>query len=135
MDSVGVESTGLELDERARHRLIRNESVFVTKCTADLVMSLESGSRTAERYADELVQCTAQTIAPGGTLVWTSANTNQKGGHNINCQPTAYWIEKFERCGLVRNELLERGIKAEILQGYHMGWFIQNLVVFKKTTC
>lgn len=135
MDSVGVESTGLELDERARHRLIRNESVFVTKCTADLVMSLESGSRTAERYADELVQCTAQTIAPGGTLVWTSANTNQKGGHNINCQPTAYWIEKFERCGLVRNELLERDIKSEILQGYHMGWFIQNLVVFKKTTC
>lgn len=135
MDSLGVESIGLEFDERARHSLIRNETVFVTTCTADLVVSLESGSRTEERYSDELAQCTVHTIDPGGTLVWTSANTNQKGGHNINCQPTAYWIEKFERHGLVRDESLERDIKSEILQGYHMGWFIQNLVVFKKTTC
>jgi glycosyltransferase involved in cell wall biosynthesis len=114
MDSLGVQSTG-------------NIS-----CTADLVMSLETAAKSEERYADDIVESVARAVEPGGTLVWTSASPSQKSIHNINCQPKEYWIEKFERRGLVRDESLECAIKTEMLQGYHMGWFIQNLVVFKK---
>ena len=135
MDSLGVPATGLELDQRARHPLIRNESLFSNmngQYTADLVMTLETASKTEERYADDVVESVAGAVESDGTLVWTAASPSQKNMHNINCQTREYWIEKFERRGLIRDESLESAIKTEMINGYHMGWFINNLIVFKK---
>lgn len=123
MDALGVSSLGIEIDERAKHPLIKNE---YGKYTADLVMSLEV---TDAGYAENAVE----SIEPGGTLVWTAPYPGQGGVlGNIKCQPREYWIEKFLGQGLVRDEALEKDIKHEILQGYHMGWFVMNLIAFKK---
>ena len=132
MDSLGIPSIGIESDVRASHPLIRNESMFDMHCTADLVMSLEVAEHIDASRADDIVRCISAAIEPGGTLVWTAAHVGQGGVGHINCQPKEYWIEKFTRQGLVRDETLENAIKTEILRGYHMGWFIMNLIVFKK---
>lgn len=134
MDSLGVPSLGVELDTRACHPLIKNESLLELhgKYTADLVMSLEVAEHIDAQYADAIVQNMVESIEPGGTLVWTAAHPGQGGIGHINCQPKEYWIEKFVAQDLVRDEALENEIKQEMLQGYHMGWFIMNLIVFKK---
>ena len=134
MDSLGISSVGVELDTRASHPLIKNESLLDLhgKYTADLVMSLEVAEHIDEQYADTIVQNMVESIESGGTLIWTSAHPGQGGIGHINCQPKEYWIEKFVNQGLVRDESLENEIKQEMLQGYHMGWFILNLIVFRK---
>ena len=134
MDSLGVESLGVELDERAHGPLIMNESILELngKYTADLVMSLEVGEHLDASDADEFVRNVSASIDPGGTLVWTAAHPGQGGVGHVNCQPKEYWIEKFTAHGLVRDEHLEKTIREEMLQGYHMGWFIMNLIVFRK---
>ena len=134
MDSLGIDSLGVELDSRASHPLIMNESILELngKYTADLVMSLEVAEHIDAMYADEIVRNVCASIEPGGTLVWTAAHPGQGGVGHINCQPREYWIEKFVAHGLVRDETLEKTIRDEMLRGYHMGWFIMNLIVFKK---
>jgi len=134
MDSLGVDSLGVELDTRATHPLIMNESILELngKYTADLVMSLEVAEHIDKVHADEIVRNVCASIETGGTLVWTAAHPGQGGIGHINCQPREYWIEKFVAHGLVRDEKLEKDIRDEILQGYHMGWFNMNLIVFKK---
>ena len=135
MDSLGIESLGIELDKRASHPLIKNESLLEMngRYTADLVMSLEVGEHLDASLADTMVRQVYESIEPGGTLVWTSAQMCQVGGiGHVNCQPKEYWIEKFVAQGLVRDETLENVIKDEMLQGYHMGWFILNLIVFRR---
>jgi glycosyltransferase involved in cell wall biosynthesis len=134
MDSLGVDSLGIELDDRAQDPRIKNESILELhgKYTADLVMSLEVAEHIPEEFADDIVQNVVDSIEPGGTLVWTAAHPGQGGIGHINCQPREYWIEKFTRQGLIQDETLEKNIREEMLQGYHMGWFIMNLIVFKK---
>jgi glycosyltransferase involved in cell wall biosynthesis/SAM-dependent methyltransferase len=137
MDSLGVDSLGVELDTRATHPLIKNQSLLELhgKYTADLVMSLEVAEHIDAQYVDSIVQNMVESIEPGGTLVWTAAHPGQGGIGHINCQPKEYWVEKFTAQGLIRDETLENEIKQEMLQGYHMGWFIMNLLVFRKNAC
>jgi hypothetical protein len=68
----------------------------------------------------------------GGTLIWTAATIGQGGDGHINCQYKEYWSDKMNSVGLVRNIQLEEEILEYVKTGPHMGWFINNLLVFNK---
>jgi glycosyltransferase involved in cell wall biosynthesis len=63
----------------------------------------------------------------GDVLVWSSAQN-----HGPNAQPKQYWIDKFTNIGFVHDVEIEKKIMDDMLNGYHMGWFIQNGLIFRK---
>jgi len=48
-----------------------------------------------ERYLDHLLK----TLANGRVIAMTHALPGQGGHHHVNCQPSAYWIERIEPLG------------------------------------
>ena len=51
---------------------------------------------------------------------------------SFNCQTKNYWEELLNNEGLIREIEIESKLISFIQEGYHMGWFIQNLLVFRK---
>jgi hypothetical protein len=76
----------------------------------------------------------ANAIRPTGRLIWSAAQPGQGGSGHINCQPKAYWADALQAAGLVRDEETEKRLLAYIESGYHMGWFRQNGMVFRRAT-
>ncbi|MGA0104366.1 MAG: hypothetical protein ACO3LH_11725, partial [Steroidobacteraceae bacterium] len=71
-------------------------------------------------------------VRPGGNLIWSAAQPGQGGTGHINCQPKDYWAERLSACGLQRDEETEQHLKDYAASGYHMGWFVNNVMVFRQ---
>ena len=82
---------------------------------------------------DRIATAMFDSLAPEGVLIWTAAKPGQGGVGHINCQTKYYWIEKLNATGLKRDLELENKLIAFTKDGYHMGWFVQNLLVYRKT--
>ena len=79
-----------------------------------------------------IVEVMANALRADGILIWTAAQPGQGGVGHINCQTKDYWTKLFElqpleRCFDIENQLID-AMKA----GYHMGWFVRNLLVYRK---
>jgi glycosyltransferase involved in cell wall biosynthesis/SAM-dependent methyltransferase len=131
---AGVPAFGIDIDDRVEGKdYLAKESIFDTKRTADTVICFEVLEHIDPTYADQEVEALYNAIEPGGTLVFTAAQPGQGGVGHINCRKKDYWLKKFIDKGLIYNlELTEDLINFE-LQGIHMGWFVNNVMVFKKT--
>ena len=70
--------------------------------------------------------------AVGRTLIWTAAAVGQGGIGHINCKHKQEWADKLTAAGLVRNTDKETALRTYIKQGYHLGWFSNNLLVFDR---
>ena len=64
------------------------------------------------------------------TLIWSAAQPGQGGIGHINCQSKQYWEEKLTAQGLTRNIELETRMLKFVVQGPHMGWFRNNVMLF-----
>jgi hypothetical protein len=64
--------------------------------------------------------------------VWTAARPGQGGVGHVNCRPRDYWAQKFVEAGLVVDQEATSDSIAYCKRGYHMGWFTQNLICFRK---
>lgn len=100
----------------------------------DLALCLEVAEHLPERWADSLVDVLTN-LAP---MVLFSAAIPGQGGHgHINCQYKSYWLNKFGE----KNYVVDTDATEKLLNfmrgGQHMGWFIQNAVVFRQygATC
>ena len=98
----------------------------------DLVICFEVAEHIDPQYADQIVKSVIGCMQPDGLLLWTAAQPGQGGVGHINCRPRQYWVDKFTQSGLI----IENNIKEDCLefcrQGYHMGWFLSNLICFRK---
>jgi hypothetical protein len=65
--------------------------------------------------------------------MFTAAQPGQGGVGHINNRPKSYWKAKFEKKGLVFDAEMNDHCINYCKQGYHMGWFINNLLCFRKT--
>jgi 2-polyprenyl-3-methyl-5-hydroxy-6-metoxy-1,4-benzoquinol methylase len=99
--------------------------------TADLVLCLEVAEHIDPQYCDLIVQSVYNTIAPGGQLIWTAAQPGQGGVGHINNRKRSFWLDKFTAAGLVQDDV-EQDLVDYCRQGYHMGWFVNNVIVLKK---
>ncbi len=130
---MGVDAMGIDTDKRVvgQEHLLQ-QSLFDTKLQAELVLCLEVAEHIDKDRADDVVNSIVDTVEPGGMLIWSAAHPGQGGTGHINCQPKAYWDFRFKEAGLERDENMEAKLLDYIKSGYHMGWFLQNAMLYKK---
>lgn len=130
---LGVSCIGYDTDERIQGKPnLRCESLFNSEEKAELVLCMEVAEHIDSSINEDIVYSMWWSLKPGGTLVWTAAIPGQGGVGHINCQPKEYWEDKFDLMGLTRDKAMEQELISFIKNGYHMGWFIQNLLIYKK---
>ena len=131
---AGVDAMGIDTDERVLEQdYLLQQSLFDTSLTAELVLCLEVAEHIDSAQADAVAASVVNAVKSSGTLIWSAAQPGQGGINHINCQPKSYWQSKLEEKGLQRDEDTELQLLNYIENGYHMGWFYQNAMVFKKT--
>jgi hypothetical protein len=82
----------------------------------------------------DVVRTVADAVRPGGWLLWTAARPGQGGVGHINCRPKEYWRTLLEGSGLTYAPVLTNGMVQHCLDGAHMGWFLNNAMIFYKPT-
>lgn len=133
LQKQGIAAVGIDIDPRIKNKKgIFQESLFDTTRQSELVLCLEVAEHIDNSLSDDVVDSVVHAISPGGILIWSAAQPGQGGVGHINCQPKEFWEDKFLSQGLVRCESLEDTMIKHIKNGYHMGWFIQNAMIFKK---
>jgi 2-polyprenyl-3-methyl-5-hydroxy-6-metoxy-1,4-benzoquinol methylase len=135
MREHGIAATGIDTDKRVAGKPhLRQESMFDTDGSAELVLCLEVAEHIPEDRADAVIASVADAVAPYGILIWSAAQPGQGGTGHINCQPKDYWAQRLAAAGLQRDEEIEQHLKDYAASGYHMGWFVQNCMVFYRAT-
>ena len=62
-------------------------------------------------------------------LFFSAAVPGQGGTGHINCRPKIDWIKRFHGLGWVVDLDATKHLINYMQQGYHMGWFVNNIVV------
>ena len=130
---VGVDAFGIDIDDRVEGKdYLAKESIFDTKRTADTVICFEVLEHIDPIYADQEVDALYNAVEPGGTLIFTAAQPGQGGVGHINCRPRMYWHDKLVARGLVYDRDMSQALIDYERKGIHMGWFVNNVMIFKK---
>ena len=136
--NAGVDAFGIDIDDRVEGKdYLAKESIFDTKRTADTVMTFEVLEHIDPAYADQEVDALYNALESGGTLIFTAAQPGQGGVGHINCRKKEYWSKKLVAKGLTFDEELTGDLVKALLenrynQPSYMGWFRNNVMVFKK---
>lgn len=133
--NLGVNAHGFDIDERVDGKPYLSQFDFTKNSVGpacDLAICLEVAEHIDEKYADTFVKNVVSTINSDGILIWTAAVPGQGGIGHINCQPKEYWETKFLDLGMTRCPDLEQDLIVSVQQSVFMGWFVNNLIVFKK---
>ena len=130
--SAGMAATGIDIDERVhgQEHLTFKSLLDIDTESADTVICLEVAEHIEPELEDRVVERVASTVKK--TLIWTAAAVGQGGIGHINCKNKQEWADKLSAAGLVRNTELEIALRNYIKQGYHLGWFPNNLLVFER---
>jgi 2-polyprenyl-3-methyl-5-hydroxy-6-metoxy-1,4-benzoquinol methylase len=94
----------------------------------DLCLCLEVAEHLPEAKADEFV---ARLVRVAPTIIFSAAVPGQGGHGHINCQPKEYWEQKFNAHNYVQDIERTQDLIAFMRQGYHMGWLVHNVQVFR----
>jgi len=63
-------------------------------------------------------------------IIFSAAMPGQGGVGHINCRPKLDWIRRFHILGWVVDVDHTRHMRGYMMNGYHMGWFANNAIVF-----
>lgn len=122
---AGHDVIGIDPDPRCPE-IVR--SIFDHTGRYDLALCLEVAEHIDESLADDVVKKLTE-FAP--TIIFSAALPNQGGHGHINCQPKEYWENKFGKMNFVVDRELTQHFIDFMRQGYHMGWLINNVQIFK----
>lgn len=130
--NINVETSGLDIDDRVHGKEhLKYQSLFdITDEKADTVICMEVAEHIESEREDEVVEKVVSTVQKN--LVWTAAAIGQGGIGHINCKNKEDWAEKITKAGLVRNLEKEKQLVEYARQGYHMGWFVNNILYFER---
>lgn len=135
LNECGVSCVGVDVDERVddKNYLVKESILNLDgKLKADLVICFEVAEHIDPTFNDQIVSEINKSILPGGILLFTAAQPGQGGVGHINNRPKLFWQTKFEQVGLKYDEDLVKKITVFCKQGYHMGWFVNNILCFRK---
>ena len=133
----GIDAHGIDIDERVIGKdYLSQTSIFDNTETADLVTCYEVLEHIDPMYGDKCVKALIDAVEPGGTLIFTAAQPGQGGVGHINCRKKEYWLSKLSE-ELIYHPGLTDDLKIALKtcrynQETFMGWFIKNVMVFKK---
>lgn len=125
------------LDDRVRmiprecFDIVDMTKYHVNKNKYNMTLCLEVLEHIPEEQSEAAIEQILKTA--GDTIIFSAAAPGQGGDGHINCRPVEYWIEKFSSTGQSFPHYDERETRDLIdfmKSGYHMGWFIQNCLVF-----
>jgi glycosyltransferase involved in cell wall biosynthesis len=133
MHSAGLQAIGYEENKS----LIRYQRTFNVdwrdvEDKADIVLCIEMGQKVQEIESSSLVRKILDTTNKGGLIIFSSAMIGQTGDGHINLQHPSYWNSLFMENGGRRMLQLEDSMKEFIKEGYYMGWFTNNAMIFEK---
>jgi len=124
-----ITATGIDLDKNNPYLKIDIFSdTFLEYTNYDITLCIEVAEHLPPDLADEFVRRLCNTA---DVILFSAAHPGQGGHGHINCQDKAYWIEKFNNNNFVLDEPRTNNLVAYMQNGYHMGWFAQNAMVFK----
>ena len=128
----GVDATGLDIDDRVHGKQhLKYQSLFdITDEQADTVICMEVVEHIDPKQEDHVIERVVGTV--GHTLIWTAAALGQGGIGHVNCKNKQDWADKITAAGLVRNHKKEAELIEYAGRGYHMGWFVKNLLYFEQ---
>lgn len=135
LNNIGVTAFGYDIDERVEDKpaLTRADILELHPTTqAEIVICLETAEHIDTSHNKDIVKAMSRCLAPKGILIWSAAQPGQGGVGHINCQTKDYWHALFKQNGFVRSYKTEEKLIADMRAGYHMGWFVQNAMVFSK---
>lgn len=135
LNDVGIECTGIDIDARVdgETNLVWGDLLKLdNKWKADLVICYEVAEHIDPQYSDDIVRSVYNAIEPGGILIWTAAQPGQGGVGHINNRRKEFWLNKFINIGLENDTILQNNLIDYCKLGYHMGWFVNNVLVLKK---
>jgi 2-polyprenyl-3-methyl-5-hydroxy-6-metoxy-1,4-benzoquinol methylase len=131
--NLGIDAIGIDIDPRIEGVPgLCKESLFDSEKSGELVLCLEVAEHIENEYSEDIAIAVAGAVNHDGILIWSAAHPGQGGVGHINCQTKEYWQELLELQGLKRWHELESMMIEHIANGYHMGWFLQNAMIFKK---
>ncbi len=95
---------------------------------ADLTLCIEVLEHIPASGAAASIKHLSQTSQ---TIFFSAAQPGQGGHGHINCQLKEYWQKLFADNGFKRDIQDEDYLRTIITSGYHMGWLVNNMMVFK----
>lgn len=127
-----VNAYGYDIDDRVEGKdYLKKLSLFEVNDKSDVVICLEVAEHIETSLSDSIVDSIIRNVNDDGMIIWTAAIPGQGGVGHINCQTKEYWEEKFISRGFYRDFVIENNLLEYIRSGPYMGWFLQNLIVFK----
>jgi len=128
----GVDAKGMDIDDRVhgKEHLKYQSLLDITDENAEVVVCMEVAEHIEPALEDQVVAKVVSAV--NKTLIWTAAAIGQGGIGHINCKNKEDWSEKITKAGLVRNFEREKQLIDDMRNGYHMGWFTNNLLYFEK---
>lgn len=121
----GHEVIGIDPDPKCPETI---KSIFDEDGKYDLALCLEVAEHIDKSLSDQVVKKLTE-IAP--IIIFSAALPGQGGHGHINCQPKEYWKNKFGKMNFVVDRELTKNFINFMQQGYHMGWLINNVQIFK----
>lgn len=122
---AGFNVVGIDPDKRCPE-IVR--SMFDEHGKYDLALCLEVAEHIDESLADDVVKKLVE-LAP--VIIFSAALPGQGGHGHINCQPKEYWERKFGKLNFVLDKDETQNFINFMRQGYHMGWLINNVQIFR----
>lgn len=133
LNDQGVKCIGIDIDERIEDIFVRADLLKLDgKYKSNLVICFEVAEHIDPQYSDDIVKSVYNSMNDGGILLWTASQPGQGGVGHINNRPKEYWKNKFLSLGLKHDDDLAENLRNYCRQGYHMGWFVNNILCFKK---
>ena len=137
---AGIQAKGYDLNDEAFDKDIRTvpEGVLEKKDITRELCVMEEGDiaiclEVLEHIPDDKADTAIANLTDVSDLIVFSAAVPGQGGEgHINCQPKSYWSRLFGQRGYYRDTDDEEWLKKRMAEGYHMGWFTQNVMVFKR---
>ena len=124
--------TGYDSDNRVtgKPNLIKRD-ILQIEDPADIVLCLEVAEHIHSGLNEKIAISMKRNIKPGGYLIWSAAAPGQGGIGHINCQEKSYWHKMLSSVGLIHCPQEQDNLIQYLKEGYHMGWFINNCLIFK----
>lgn len=133
-----IESFGYEFAEEAVEHALCNDIIL-----ADLTVPLTRQKKentvgicleVLEHISEdswETVLCNISNLCD--VILFSAASPGQGGVGHINCRWKIDWIRRFNKLGWVVDLDMSRNVIREMESTRHMGWFLNNVIVFIKS--
>jgi SAM-dependent methyltransferase len=129
----GISAIGIDSDDRVVgkpyliHSLISGNDL-----QEDLVLCLEVMEHISKDHESKEMDGIAKSVNKNGILIFTAAFPGQGGDGHINCKERVEWLNMLTSRGFKERNDIRKILLDYIREGYHMGWFVINLIVLER---